>query len=129
MDYNINEEKEKRRLQLVAYYRGLLRTVVKENHREYLQAMLDSFENNTPVPCVDIYGRLSTEKRPMLRFAHSTPVYCEETDKTYNSIRTCAKELGIDAATVVRWIQKPENAKYRLYKVDAELKEKIDATI
>lgn len=123
----LSEEKEKRRLQLVAYYRSIAKNAVKDNHKEYAEAMLDAFENNKPVPQIDIYGRLSvSHKRQMLRFAQSTPVYCEETGKTYKSIRACAKELKIDANTVTRWIDNPMIAKLNIHKITEETKHRID---
>lgn len=123
----INEEKEKRRLQLVEYYRVLSQNAVKDNHREYAKVMLDAFENNKPVPHTDIYGNISVSaKRDMYRITKPVLIYCEETDKTYKSISACAKELKVSTTTISTWINKPEAARYRLYKIDSEMKSNID---
>jgi hypothetical protein len=117
----MNEEKilEMRR-SLISYYENLLEYTTRENHRAYIEAMIEAFKNDRKPPHEDRYGRLVTKKRAAGRVYGGCVVYCEETNQLYPTIAACAKALGVSDVSVSNWIKGKCNGEYKVSKVAQE---------
>jgi hypothetical protein len=114
------ENKLEIRRSLISYYENLLEYTTKDNHRAYMEAMIEAFKNDSAPPDEDRFGRLVYKKRSAGRVYNGCIVYCEETNQLYPTIAACANALGVSDVTVSNWIRGKCNGEYKVSKVSEE---------